>query len=588
MRKLFIVIIFFMIPSIARLQVNNETLKSKIAQTIILYNKDAMYQQLDSLNKLQGLSPENSACIKFHLAKEELRLKKYSNCLTTCYAGISVSKKNGLDSFHIAFYRLLGNESYYTRKLPQAITLFKKGLAMAEAKNIIELQASICQSIGGVSLDIFLIDSTQKQQLDTSSKYLNLAVQKSSACDENCKFTRLMSLRLLASFYDTKKDYPKAKKIFDTVELEASVFKDTMLLATAFVAYANMLFKIGDIKNGTQKTETALELMRKFKNRSDATYVLILGYLAKRREDAGKHKEASALKSEIIGLQENMYKSENQMQINELETQFKVKEIEQEKNIATANALAEVQKKKALLFILLAVSLLAVLIITLVYFFNKKKQADAKIESQKLIVSSILETEEKERSRIAKDLHDGIVQDLTAIKLDIKSMVQQAPENIQTQLNRVLDNVDVTSKEVREISYQMMPVTLRELGLLKAIQELLNRSLNKNNIQFELNTFGIEQRLSEKIETTVYRICQELINNTIKHSQANSVSLLLQLKNNILQLTYEDDGVGFNSTTVKKGIGLSSLNSRIEMVKGSLEFDATATTGTTAYIRIPL
>jgi signal transduction histidine kinase len=202
----------------------------------------------------------------------------------------------------------------------------------------------------------------------------------------------------------------------------------------------------------------------------------------------------------------------------------------------------------------LAVSLLAVLIITLVYFFNKKKQADAKIESQKLIVSSILETEEKERSRIAKDLHDGIVQDLTAIKLDIKSMVQQAPENIQTQLNRVLDNVDVTSKEVREISYQMMPVTLRELGLLKAIQELLNRSLNKNNIQFDLNTFGIEERLSEKIETTVYRICQELINNTIKHSQANSVSLLLQLKNNILQLTYEDDGVGFNSTTVKKAL----------------------------------
>jgi hypothetical protein len=113
--------------------------------------------------------------------------------------------------------------------------------------------------------------------------------------------------------------------------LEAAAFKDTMLLATAFVAYANMLFKIGDIKTGTQKTEIALELMRKFKNRSDATYVLILGYLAKRREDVGRHKEASALKSEIIGLQENMYKSENQMQINELETQFKVKEIEQEK-----------------------------------------------------------------------------------------------------------------------------------------------------------------------------------------------------------------------------------------------------------------
>lgn len=134
----------------------------------------------------------------------------------------------------------------------------------------------------------------------------------------------------------------------------------------------------------------------------------------------------------------------------------------------------------------------------------------------------------------------------------------------------------------------MMPLTLKELGLVKAVEELLGRSLAKNNIQHHFEHFGIEERLNEKIEVTVYRICQELVNNTIKHSGATEVSLLLQLRNNMLQLTYEDNGRGFNVATTQKGIGLNSMGSRVEMVKGSLEFDASAENGTTAYIRIPV
>ena len=96
------------------------------------------------------------------------------------------------------------------------------------------------------------------------------------------------------------------------------------------------------------------------------------------------------------------------------------------------------------------------------------------------------------------------------------------------------------------------------------------------------------ERLPERVETTVYRICQELINNTLKHSKADNVSLLLQIKNNILQITYEDNGIGFDTQKIQKGIGLNSLNNRIKMLEGTLEFDNNTTTGTTAFIRIPL
>lgn len=282
-------------------------------------------------------------------------------------------------------------------------------------------------------------------------------------------------------------------------------------------------------------------------------------------------------------LQHKLDSSIKEKQINALTQAGLQKQLIFEKKVA-----AEKQKKQILYSILTATVLVAGLFLFALQQRHKKKQAVAKEQAQKELVESILATEEKERSRIAKDLHDGIVQDLIAIKFDVISIVEKLPESFKIPLNEIIHNVDTISKEVREISYQMMPVTLKELGLVKAIEELLNRTLPKNNIDFYFDSIGIEQRLSEKIEVTIYRICQELLNNTIKHSQAKNVSLLLQLKNNFLQLTYEDDGIGFNTQQVKKGIGLNSLNSRIEMVKGSLEFDATPDTGTTAYIRIPV
>ncbi len=584
MKKLIYILISFLLaitfPTTARLQVNNQQLKIYIDDLVVKDNKTTLYQQLDSLNNLKGLNPENSTQIKVHLAREAVRLQKYAEGLKLSYEGIEIAKKYGYDSAHAAFYKSIGTVSYYTGKLPEAIAYFKKSAAIAEDKNIIVLRVANYQNIGGVSID--------NKQIDSAYKYLNLAILTSKNCSAKCSQFRLMALRLLATLYDEQKEYNKAEKLFVSIEEEIKSSTDTLIIASVLIYHAKLLSTLGKKELAIQKSEKALEIMRNFKGGYDHGFYATLAQLAARRDETGDYKESSMLRKEMIELQAKRFKQEGEAQINELETKFKVKELEQEKNLATTNALAEKQQKQILYLLLIGVLLLAALLFSIIHLRNKKKQAEEKTNAQKALLASILETEEKERSRIAKDLHDGIVQDLTAIKFQLNTIANNSTEQLKTQLSILLNNVDATSKEVREISYQMMPVTLRELGLLKAIQELLNRSLNKNNIQFEFNSFGIEERLSEKIETTVYRICQELINNTIKHSQASNVSLLLQVRNNILQLTYEDDGIGFNSTTVQKGIGLNSLNSRIEMVKGSLEFDATSSTGTTAYIRIPL
>ena len=125
----------------------------------------------------------------------------------------------------------------------------------------------------------------------------------------------------------------------------------------------------------------------------------------------------------------------------------------------------------------------------MVYLQNKRKQAHDTLKQQKKLVDAILITEEKERSRIAKDLHDGIVQDLAALKLNLNAVITNAPTHLQSQLSALVTNIEATTKEVRNISYQMMPVSLKELGLEHALTELLNRSFETSNINFEFNPF---------------------------------------------------------------------------------------------------
>lgn len=559
----------------------NDVHKATIEATDNIKNNFVLYKTLDSLHKLKFLSPRSNIEIKQRLAGVTIKLQKFNEAAKLAFEGIEIAEKNKFDTALVNFYKIIGATHYYTLKFSESITYFKRSASLAKEKNILYIEVVNYSNIGGIFIDI--------KQLDSAEIYLKKAITLATDCGTICNTYVLTAYRLLATLYEKQKKYTAALNLYEKGEKEARIWNDTTTICSYLIYYAELLSKINkDQTIAIAKSEESVTLMRQYTGRNDHSFHAALMYLAKKMHNTGRYKEASTLKSEADELRKKMFSQENQEQVNELEAKYKVKELEQEKELAKANAKAQQQQKQNLYIILLSLVLLGVLLFLVIYFNNKKKQALAKAQAQKELVESILATEEKERSRIAKDLHDGIVQDLTAIKFDVKSIVEQVPESFKKSLIEILNNVDAASKEVREISYQMMPVTLKELGLVKAIEELLNRTLPKNNIDFYFDSIGIEERLSEKIEVTIYRICQELLNNTLKHSQAKNVSLLLQLKNNFLQLTYEDDGIGFNTNNIKKGIGINSLSSRIEMVKGSLEFDNNDSTGTTAYIRIPV
>jgi signal transduction histidine kinase len=266
-----------------------------------------------------------------------------------------------------------------------------------------------------------------------------------------------------------------------------------------------------------------------------------------------------------------------------------------EKALSEKERLAhEAQLNKTRLWLTLSIGIALLITIGIVAFFTKKRLQREKLFAENMATEQerglqmTLSAQEEERQRIARDLHDGIVQELTVLKMNINQLAEQPELEIMKQLPIISEKLDNASKEVRNISHQMMPLALRELGLSAALQDVLEKVLKPHSIQYEFDETGMEDRLPKVIEISLYRIAQELLNNVVKHSRATVVQLTLTKRNGYITLLLEDNGMGFSKEKSSTGIGMTSLNSRVKMINGEIKFDSETGSGTTAIIRIPL
>jgi len=225
---------------------------------------------------------------------------------------------------------------------------------------------------------------------------------------------------------------------------------------------------------------------------------------------------------------------------------------------------------------------------------SKQKIALSKaiIDEKEAGLKAVFDATEEERKRIAKELHDGIGQQMSGLKLawgNLKekiSIVAPSETEVLQKLSKILDDA---ANEVRSISHQMMPRALQENGIVSALNDMLEKSLSLSNIKYEFIQNVDQQRFNERIELSLYRICQELINNIIKHSGANQVNIQLVKSKSFIALIIEDNGKGFNFESAKKdGIGMLNMNSRVNTLNGEINFEPGPNTGTLATIRIPL
>lgn len=569
MKKVQLIIILSFFIGLTSQVFSQSKLLETIEKTDELFDSQQAFDRLDSIRKKSKLTPKVKLVLLQKLSQRSLEINDYKLLSKFSINGIDLARKLKNDSLHAYFYKFLGISQVYSKKPEIAIESWKKSARIAKKANQPYLEVTNYNNIGGTLIDM--------NQFEEAEKYLQLSINLS---EQNGKWSlrnKLLSYRLMATLYDRTNRRRQAGPIYEKVNKAAYELMDTNLICSNLVFHAAFFQKMGEMDKAIEKTQEALRLIEPYGDKNSLMTTLL--FHSSMLSKAGRYKEAYEHYVRAFTLFQENYKAENQLQINQLETQFKTKEIAEAKKLSDAKSLAEKRQKENYLILLILIVSIVLIAFLIIYLRNTKKNTAIKLRFQEERLASIIEGQEQERARIAKELHDGIVQDLTVLKMEMSN---------QNQESESINKLDKITKEVRELSYQMMPVTLREMGLISAIEELLHRSLSKNGIAFEFEYFNYKDRLSDKIEVSVYRICQELLNNVLKHAGASRVSVVIRKSDSQLTFIFEDNGKGFDVSNSKKGIGLESLNSRIAFLNGNLEIDSSEKKGTTAFIRIPV
>jgi two-component system sensor histidine kinase UhpB len=199
----------------------------------------------------------------------------------------------------------------------------------------------------------------------------------------------------------------------------------------------------------------------------------------------------------------------------------------------------------------------------------------------------VREVQEVERARIARELHDGIGQSLTAIKLRLESAALEGAADLAN-LGRTLEIVGNSIEEVRRMAHDLHPPQLEYLGLESALRWQIERQMHAGGPEIEIE-FSELPPLAPLLRITCFRVVQEAVNNAIKHGKPRNIEVTLKVEGNQLIVRVRDDGCGFEADNLKLGgLGLLGIRERVELAGGSLSLRSAPGTGTELVVVLPL
>lgn len=305
-------------------------------------------------------------------------------------------------------------------------------------------------------------------------------------------------------------------------------------------------------------------------------------------------KEAITYLRQYLTVKDSSMNSERAKIIYDLEVQYETERKQQHIALLQSEAKVkdlELQRSRTLTLAIVGGFLLLAGAAYLFYKRSRDKQrllhAQEREESQRQRFAAVLEAEENERTRVAKDLHDGIGQLLSAAKLTLSAIDQPASVETGTMLNNSMQILDEATREVRTISHNLMPATLTRIGLGAALQDLFMKINESNLLRINLKVTGLEQRLAPSTEIAVYRVVQEIINNMIKHSKADTITVKIVRNESSMHLSISDNGIGFEKELIAKstGLGWKNIFSRISMLNGEIDVETESGSGTSISIQ---
>lgn len=430
---------------------------------------------------------------------------------------------------------------------------------------------------------------------------------------------RLRAITNTAAIYGQQGNYTAAIQLLQHTLKDNQTALSAYMLAYLNGTLADAYFHNKDIDSATKTSLFAIQkaLTVPVPEVLKDSYLL----MAKIRKSQKQYQAALSYMERYDSINNLLSNAAKEQYIHSLETKYRTA---QKDNQITTQMLAIVKNKRTIdqknhtNLLLGAGLLLFALIGGLVYrnFQHRhhllhqqdllKEQRIAELEKERQLVTmqALLKGQEQERSRLAKDLHDGVGGLLSGVKLSLSSIKGNMliSESSAQSIENVLRQLDLSIAELRRVSHNMMPEALIRFGLKEALENYCENIHLSGKLKVHFQCYAVdnlkEKRLPQHIEIVIYRIVQELLNNVIKHAHASQALIQLMLENDRFSLTVEDDGIGFdpNSSRAKEGAGLHNINARADFLGATVDIHSVSSddgkdphlkTGTSVHIEGP-
>lgn len=541
-------------------------------------------------------NPKNYATSLTTLANIFGQMSEFDSSLFYHQRSLLINRENGLKAGTAASLLNLGNLHWQMKNPELSLQYSRESLQIYESLGWSFSIAKVLTNLGNALFDLENFDESEKQHLRSleireSNPKLKKYLPLNYTSLGNIAYARkdwFEAKRLHTRAYQLRKDYGSELTYISEINL-GNIERMAKKYPEAVEYYLSALKKIRELKILHKHPEVPLWL--------SATY----GYLG----DSEKAAYYLKLYNDIS--------HENDLKIsraNNLEERLK----EERSNRLIAQNEAEKQEAISDRQTTIIYSLIIGIILVILLFFTifrisqlrNRNRASKQLEAlqqeriQQLIkekeleaINAMVEGQENERLRIARDLHDRLGGTLSIVKMHFKSVeesIEDLKEKNVRQYKEANNLLDEACDEVRKIAHDMASGVLMKFGLVAALNALKETVETAGQLKLNLIDIGLEERLSYNYEINIYRIVQELLTNTLKHAKASEMSLQLFRKENSLSIVVEDDGIGFDTERMDliRGLGLKNIESRVYKFNGEINMDSGKGAGTTITIDLPL
>jgi signal transduction histidine kinase len=548
-----IALLFFYVNGISQ-QLNDAT--TQLKQIEINQDFNSNLNRLKKIAALSNLSDEDYFQTHNLIITNYINKNLLDSALIHAQQQAQHAQQNNNFIHEARFLKLIGNTYYHLKVTNKAVEYWNRCIIMAKKTNDFLLLEQCHHNIGSIVI--------LEQGAFQAEPYFLKAIEFGKQVKGDNSVNLNKNYRLLASVYETSNRLVKADSLFQLVLQNYKLAKDTLGWVEAAMFYCTVLVKNNQIEKGLKLNDSIVTFTRQLKNLEMHSTALTL--YAANLDKAKRYDKLFLLMNEALFTEQKRNKETINSEIAKAETQFKLQEVKYEQE-----QIIIYERQQRIFYLTLFIGIFLASIIALIFYYQRRQQ---KVKQQQEIekIKIVFEAEEKERTRIAQDLHDNMGSFATSILAQIDTLELSKQEIRNERISNLRYDAENIMSTLRETIWILKTKTITASHFFNLVKTYTNKQLKVNldiPISYEEELVK-EKILSPTISLNLFRIVQEVTQNIIKHAQASSVRFIIISRDNKFSIQIIDDGKGFNPEGLTRKSGLENMMFRAQEINYSI------------------